>query len=190
MFAYDVDQFFVTHDRRYTSPLAQCLENHLRLRTGSVLHCDSINHRTVAEGIQFANGVAYDAHRQLLYVASMLSQSVLVMRYDADRGVVQKEQEFAVATGIDNLNFGEGSYTLATGHPKPPPLARSNANPDVIAPSEAFQVLLKEKGHIIDKRVFYRSEGDPLHSSSTAADLNGITLIGSLFDNRLAVCEF
>lgn len=179
-------EFFLSHDHGSRSHFMQNLEHYLRWGRGYLTRYDGKNFARVANGIFFANGLALDEKKQILYVAAMLEKKVRV--YDVkDPAHPVLRHRILVAAGPDNIKLAEDGSLWIGSHPQLFALKRHSERHQEIAPSLVIRVKDPSSDHAVAEEVMVNA-GDQLSATSVALPLGDRLFLGTIYDRRLLSC--
>lgn len=180
---------YVTLDKKAkTGSFDEVVEGAFEARTGKVLLIDADKGaRVVAQGLQYANGIALSPDGKTAYVAETTGRSlVLYDRNPEDDGLMLRERVF-LGTGVDNITVDAQGRVFIAAHPKLLTFAFGHAkSAEKLAPS---QVLFIDPAKKAADQI-YLSLGKDLSGSSTAVvDIEARRmLVGSVFEPHLLSC--
>ena len=193
-------EFYVTNDHGAGGRLARTAEDLFRMRRGTVVHYDGAKPegarlRTVARGLLYPNGIALSADRRTLYVAATRDAAVHVFDVRSDGMTTPREapdRTVALKFGPDNLAWDRRGRLLVAGHPDLARFTIYALTGDFrigvrTAPSEVARLDLAATPVRIEP--LYRDDGGQISGASVAAATNGTLLVGSVYDDRIVVCE-
>ncbi len=177
--------FYVTNDVKpgRHSALAPF---HFLTRTGSgqILYADGAVWRMAAENLRFANGVDVSADGERLYAAETAGGTIRLFDRDLETGALTPAGNVRVPAAPDNIAVDHDGSLWIGAHPKPLKIPRHGANPAVLSPSQVFR--LTPEGAL---QSVYRDNGEELSASSIAVRLDGIMLVGALYDDKFLICD-
>lgn len=110
------ETFYVTNDHGARSCWQRNLRDLFGLNRGHVLYYDGSAFRAAAGDVPFANGIAYDGARDVLYVASSLDGTIERFRADAG-GALDHRTSIGLGTAPDNLTVLPDGRVLLAAHP-------------------------------------------------------------------------
>ncbi|MDT8438992.1 MAG: SMP-30/gluconolactonase/LRE family protein [Wenzhouxiangellaceae bacterium] len=184
--AVDFERYYFTNDHGIESGWKRTLEDWLRRPWASVVYFDGREYRTVAEGLNYANGIALSDNGERVYVAETTRSRIREYTRDAATGGLTEQRPIAIGFGVDNLVIhpGDGALWLAghvnlfafLGH------ARDAGN---LSPSIAARIDLKE-GSV---ETVFMDDGQLLSGSSVAVRAGDYLLIGAVFSPHLVECR-
>ena len=193
-------EFYVTNDHGAGGRLARTAEDLFRMRRGTVVHYDGAKPqgarlRTVARALLYPNGIALSADRRTLYVAATREAAVYAFDVRPDRPAKPQatpDRTIALKFGPDNLAWDRRGRLLVAGHPDLARFTIYALTGDLrigvrTAPSEVARLDLAATPVRIEP--LYRDDGGQISGASVAAATNGTLLVGSVYDDRIVVCE-
>jgi len=147
----DAHRFYFTNDHKYTEGIGKLLEDYGGLSISNVIYFDGQNYTKVASGIAYANGINYDAKRNLLFVASPRKFLVKVYHRNED-GSLDFIENIDCDTGVDNIEFDTDGNLWIGAHPNLLHFASYAKGKKAIAPSEIIKINYKgKKDYTIEK---------------------------------------
>jgi arylesterase/paraoxonase len=181
------DSFYVTLDHGSAIHFWQQVEHFTRFGRGSLMHFDGKNFNTVEEHIFFANGLAQDPARGLLYVAEMLAKKIRVYKME-DRGKITYLRSISLASAPDNIKVDEQGDLWAGTHANLFALKKHSENHRAKAPTVIVQIAqpFEEKSKIQDRMI---DDGKKLSAASIALHLGGHLYLGSIYDDKVLDCQ-
>ncbi len=207
--ALDHERFLITNSFGSCSPLGQILEAAAGLfgfGWSNVLYYDGENFNKVADGFLSANGIAVvpgqkDNGEGMVFVAT--SGERALYQYPLEKmlaagDVVGYQTKASIKSALDNIEVHPDRRTLYIGsHPSRVRFALHAIAPSIFptSPSEVVRVEIGDgtaqggKRSLHVQRFYYFDDGTELSASSVAAVTNDLMLIGSVFSNRIVVCD-
>lgn len=170
-------RFYVTNDHYFVRQPWRTLEDYLRLPISQLLYVDQGQARVVQTGLAFANGVAWHAERQELFVAALGSNQILAYRVQAD-GQLRERARLDANSAVDNIEMGDDGYLWIGAHPKPLQFVGHANNPPSLSASQVLR-MNPQTGAL---SVVYQNTGQEISGSSVGAQWNDRLLIGSVFE--------
>lgn len=180
--------FYVTNDHGSSSGFGRLVEEYLQLAKSNVLYYDGKRHRTVAEGLAYANGINMSPDGKTVYVAATVGQKVCVYDRDAYSGDLTLRHAIELETGVDNIEMDEKGDLWIGSHPKLLTFVKYSQDPKKISPSQVLKVAIKDSGQYTVEEI-YLNNGKHLSGSSVAAIFKDTMLIGSVFDEHFLLCK-
>ena len=185
--AVEQGHFYVTVDHLPNPAWLNRIGDYLRLPLGAIDYFDGQRFVRQATGIAFANGIAASPDGQRVYVASMLAGKVLVFDVDAQAGLHQR-MEVSLPGKPDNLSWQGDNTLLVALHPRILDLAKQEKWRDHKAPSRIVKLTFQTQADVHIEEIL-ADDGQGIASSSVAIFSNGALWVGSVFDNKVLVCD-
>jgi len=185
MVALDGKRFYFTNDHGYTEGFGKLTEEYLGRAVSTVYYFDGKNYREVADGIAYANGINFDAARNLLFVAS--PRGFLVNVYHVqDNGDLVFVEDIDCGTGVDNIEFAPDGKLWIGCHPSLLTFAEyAKGNLD-ISPSEIITIDYKGKGDYQVESIFM-DDGNEMSAATVAPVYNNRIFVGNVMDDEFLV---
>lgn len=181
------EEFYFTNDHGYTDGLGKVIEEYGGMAWSSVIHVKNGVFQKVADGIAYANGIAHDKKRELLYVASPRHFLVKVYARHTD-GTLTFIENIPAGTGVDNITLdGQGRLWIGA-HPN---LLRFQAYAQgkvPHAPSEILRIDYKEKGNYTVE-VMALDDGTTLSGATVAVPYQDKVLVGNVMDDSVVILQ-
>lgn len=186
--AFDSHTFYLTRDHGAHSAAGKLLEDIAGPGRASVLFYDGSQFKTVADGLDYANGISMSPDHRILYVAETLSGNI--RRYLTKRGSgdLTALTPFQVQVGIDNVEVTEDGVLWVAAHPKLLTFLQYSRDPARQSPSQVFRIRFNAPGDYEIEEI-YLGNGEYLSGSSVAGRWHDFFLIGSVFDRRFLLCK-
>ncbi|MDH5610516.1 MAG: SMP-30/gluconolactonase/LRE family protein, partial [Cyclobacteriaceae bacterium] len=146
-------RFYFTNDHKYTSGLGEHAENYLGLALSNVVYVENGNYREVANGIAYANGIAFDTRKKLVYVSSPRRFQVNVYN-QLENGDLDYLEALSVNTGVDNVELDENGDLWIGCHPNLLQFTSYVKGKKPIAPSEVIVINYNGKNDYSLRSVF------------------------------------
>jgi len=184
----DNNRFYFTNDHKYIEGFGRLTEDYLGRSLSNVIYFDGTTYREVANGIAYANGINYDAKRNLLYVAS--PRKFLIKVYNVlQNGDLEYIEDIDSATGVDNIEFDNKGQLWIGSHPN---LLRFSAyakgNKDY-SPSEIIKIDYRGLNDY-SLETIYLEDGSTMSGSSVAAPFGNLILAGNVKDDHFLVLKY
>ena len=179
--------FYFTNDHGYTAGTMKLIEEYSGLALSNVIYADETSYREVASGIAYANGIAFDRQRKLVFVASPRHFSVTVYQYQQGGDLIPIE-DVDCGTGVDNLTLDKQGKIWIGAHPN---LLRFSAYAQgkyKTAPSEIITLDYREKGNYKVESIWVDT-GNNMSGSTVAIPFSGGILTGNVMDNHFLILE-
>jgi len=183
----DENRFYFTNDHKYVDGVGRLLEDYGGLGLSNVVYFDGENYLQVASGIAYANGINYDANRNLLFVASPRYFRVKVYSANAD-GTLDFIEDIDCGTGVDNIEFDTEGNLWIGSHPNLLRFSSYAAGKKETAPSEIIKVDYRRQGDY-DVEMIYLNDGTEMSASTVATPYQEIILTGNVADSHFLVLE-
>lgn len=184
----DNERFYFTNDHAFTKGLGMLAEDYLGLALSNVIYYDGSTYREVASGISYANGINYDAKRNLLFVAS--PRKFLVKVYNVlDNGSLDFIEDIDCGTGVDNIEFDADGNLWIGSHPNLLKFASYAKGKVDHSPSEIIKINYKgENDYSVE--TIYLEDGKTMSASTVAAPFGDYILSGNVMDDSFLVLEY
>lgn len=183
----DENRFYFTNDHRSTSGFGKFNEEYLGARKTNVVYFDGNQFIEVADGIAYANGINFDAKRNLLYVASPRDFLVKVYKI-AELGDLEFEADIPCGSGVDNIELDELGNLWIGSHPSLLHFNAYNKNFADKSPSEILKVTYKSKDDYKVEKM-YVENGSTMSGSSVAVPFSNFLLAGNVKDKRFLILK-
>ncbi|MEL6560269.1 MAG: hypothetical protein AAFQ94_18920, partial [Bacteroidota bacterium] len=181
------NQFYFTNDHRYTKGFGRFVEDYLGFGYSNVVYFDGENYREVASGIAYANGINYDADRNLLFVAS--PRGFLVKVYETQKdGSLSFIEDIDCGTGVDNIEYDEEGNLWIGSHPNLLRFSAYAAGKKETSPSEIIKIAYRAKGDYKVEKVYVET-GDDMSASTVAATYKNLIFTGNVMDDNFLILE-
>lgn len=183
----DEKRYYVTNDHGYEHGIGRLVEEYGNLAISNVLYYDGVEHHIAADGISFANGINYDAERNLIYVASPRRFCVKVYKPQQD-GTLEFVEDIPCGTGVDNIEFDENGNLWIGCHPDLLHFASYAKRKKDISPSEIIKVEYRAKDDYTVTSV-YENDGSQLSATSVATPFNDLIFAGTVKDDKMLILK-
>jgi arylesterase/paraoxonase len=184
----DKDRFYFTNDHGYTKGLGMLAEDYLGLALSNVIYFDGSTYREVASGISYANGINYDAKRNLLFVAS--PRKFLVKVYSIlENGSLEFIEDIDCGTGVDNIEFDTEGNLWIGSHPNLLKFASYAKGKEEHSPSEIIKIDYRGKNDYSVKTI-YLEDGKTMSASTVAAPFGDYLLSGNVMDDTFLILNY
>ena len=190
--AFGPAQFYVTNDvAKGRNSLNGRVDFLLGIGSGELLMFDGNSWGSAARGLRFANGVTLSADGQKLIVAETAGKALSVFDRNRESGALSNRQHIGLDSFPDNLSWRDDGFLLIGSHPKPLALSTYMASPDKRrAPSQIFGLRFDGADQRPAKPVLlYQDDGRHLSAASVAVQQPGVTIIGSIMENKFLLCD-
>jgi arylesterase / paraoxonase len=183
----DENRFYFTNDHGYTKGIGKIAEEYLGLSLANVIYFDGRNFIEVAKGIGYANGINFDAKRNLIFVASPRKFLIKVYSKKED-GALEFIEDIPCGTGVDNIEFDKDGNLWVGGHPNLLRFAAYAKGRKETSPSEIIKISYKGKGDYTVESV-YTNDGTAMSALTVAATFGDIILAGNVMDKKFLVLK-
>ncbi len=185
--AIDKERFYFTNDHGYTSGLGKFGEEYLGMAVCDVIYFDGKNYSVVDGGIAYANGINYDAKRNLLFVAS--PRGFLVKVYDvlAD-GKLNWIEDIDCGTGVDNIEFDQDGKLWIGCHPNLLAFQAYSKDNKPYSPSEIITIDYRGKGDYTVESI-YENDGSMMAAATVAVTDSDRIFVGNVMDEHFIVLK-
>lgn len=170
-------RFYVTNDHYFVTQPWRTLEDYLRLPIAQLVYFDQEPARVVQGGLAYANGVAWHAGRQELFVAALGGNQVRGYRREADGGLFERAR-FDADSAVDNIEVGTDGALWIGAHPKPLQFVGHAKDASKRSPSQVLR-MDPQTGAV---STVYQNLGQEMSGSSVGAQWHDRLLIGSVFE--------
>ncbi|MBE9488738.1 MAG: hypothetical protein IMY67_00470, partial [Bacteroidetes bacterium] len=138
-------------------------------------------------GIAYANGINFDAKRNLIFVASPRKFLVKVYSRNTD-GSLEFIEDIPCGTGVDNIEFDSDGNLWIGAHPNLLKFAAYAKGKEAMSPSEIIKIAYKGKNDYTVEKIFV-NDGTAMSSSSVAAPFKDLILTGNVMDNKFLILK-
>lgn len=183
----DEKRFYFTNDHKYKDRIGRFSEDYLGFSMSNVIYFDGIDFSEVADGIAYANGINFDAKRNLVFVASPRKFLVKVYHKNED-GALTFIEDINCKSGVDNIEFDENGHLWIGSHPNLLHFASYAKGDETISPSEIIKINYKQKGEYNIEQI-YMEDGTNMSASTVAAPFGNLVLTGNVMDNKFLVLK-
>lgn len=179
------EALWISHDHGSRSHFLQQLEHYSRIGRGFLSRYDGTAFARAADGIFFANGLALDKQRKLLYVAAMLEKSVRV--YDVSSAEPKLLRAIPLSAGPDNITLDSDGTLWAGAHPKILTLKKHSEEHGLPAPSLVMRVKEPWRDGAVGEEMMV-NDGSAISAASVALPLGKQLFLGSIYDQKILSC--
>ncbi|MFK7814085.1 MAG: hypothetical protein AB8B59_16425 [Maribacter sp.] len=183
----DENRFYFTNDHKYEEGIGRLLEDYGGLGLSNVVFFDGENYKEVANGIGYANGINYDAKRNLLFVASPRNFEVKVYAPNED-GSLKFIEDIDCDTGVDNIEFDSKGNLWIGSHPNLLAFSSYAGGGKDISPSEIIKIEYRSKGDFSIEKI-YINDGSEMSASTVAAPYQDLIVTGNVMDSHFLVLK-
>ena len=183
----DENRFYFTNDHKYKEGLNRLSEDYLGREISNVVYFDGQNYIEVANGIAYANGINFDAKRNLVFVASPRKFLVKVYQKNEDNTLTFIEN-IDCKTGVDNIEFDESNNLWIGSHPNLMHFAAYAKGKEDYSPSEIIKIDYKNMGDYTIEQI-YMEDGSKMSASTVAAPFGDLILTGNVMDAHFLILK-
>ena len=183
----DENRFYFTNDHGYTKGIGRFMEEYAGLAVSNVVYFDGKNYNEVADGIAYANGINFDAKRNLLFVASPRKFLVKVYSRNTD-GSLEFIENIPCGTGVDNIEFDTEGNLWIGAHPNLLRFTAYAKGGKDISPSEIVKIQYKGKNDYTVEKI-YVNDGTEMSASTVAAPFGNLILTGNVMDDKFLILK-
>lgn len=183
----DENRFYFTNDHKYKDGVGRFSEDYLGFGFSNVIYFDGKNYTQVADEIAYANGINFDAKRNLLFVASPRKFLVKVYQKNEDNSLTFIE-DIDCKTGVDNIEFDENGDLWIGAHPNLLHFAAYAKGDETISPSEIIKIKYNKKEDYKIEQI-YMEDGKNMSASTVAVPFGNLILTGNVMDDNFLILE-
>ncbi len=183
----DEHRFYFTNDHNYIDGLGRLLEDYAGLAISNIIYFDGETYREVADGIAYANGINYDAKRNLVYVASPRKFLVKVYNRNED-GSLKFIENIDCGTGVDNIELDAEGHLWIGAHPNLLRFASYAKGQKKTAPSEIIKINYKGTGDYTLETI-YLEDGTTMSGSTVAVPYKDLIITGNVMDPNFLILK-
>ena len=181
----DENRFYFTNDHQYEAGFGRFLEDYAGWAISNVVYFDGEKYTEVADGIAYANGINYDAERNLLFVASPRNFLAKVYQPNED-GSLNFIEDIDCGTGVDNIEFDSEGDLWIGSHPNLLAFSSYAGGRSEKAPSEIIKIAYRgTKNYTIEQ--IYMNDGFEMSGTTFAIPYKDIILTGNVMDEHFLV---
>ena len=181
------NEFYFTNDHKHTEGIKRLAEDYLGLRLSNVVYFDGNDYREVAGSIAYANGINFDADRNLLFVASPRDFRVKVYEQKAD-GSLNFIENIACGTGVDNIEFDRDGRLWIGSHPSLLHFSSYAAGKREKSPSEIVVIDYQGKSKY-EVSSIYLEDGTAMSAATVAVPINDLIFFGNVMDEHFLILK-
>lgn len=181
------EKFYFTNDHRFTEGIGKLAEEYLGLAISNVIFYNGETYREVADGFAYANGINYDANRNLLFVASPRDFKLKIFKVSENYNLKLVDVVHC-GTGVDNIDIDNTGKLWIGGHPNLLVYQAYAKNKRAQAPSEIIKIDFKSRSEHSIETIFL-DDGEIVSGSTVATVYNQIMLIGNVMDDKLIIWQ-
>lgn len=183
----DENRFYFTNDHYYTKGVGRFIEDYVGLSVSNVVYFDGKNYNEVASGIAYANGINFDAKRNLIFVASPRDFLVKVYSRNID-GSLDFIEDIPCGTGVDNIEFDAEGNLWIGAHPNLLKFTAYAKGKEEFSPSEIIKIQYKGKNDYAVEKI-YVNDGTEMSASTVAAPFGNLILTGNVMDDKFLILK-
>ncbi len=183
----DENRFYFTNDHRYTEGIGLFFEEYGGRSISNVVYFDGKNYTEVAGGIAYANGINFDAKRNLLFVASPRGFLVKVYSKNND-GSLDFIEDIPCGFGVDNIEIDTEGNLWIGGHPNLLQFKAYAQGKKETSPSEIIKITYKGKGDYVIEHI-YTEDGSNMSGATVAAPFGDYIFTGNVMDSHFLVLK-
>ena len=184
----DDNRFYFTNDHKYTEGFGRLTEDYLGRSLSNVIYFDGTTYREVANGISYANGINYDAKRNLLFVASPRKFLIKVYKTNVD-GSLEFIENIDCGTGVDNIEFDTEGNLYIGAHPNLLKFASYAKGKVEHSPSEIIKIDYSNTNDYSVETV-YLDDGTTMSGSTVAAPFGDLLLTGNVMEDFFLILKY
>lgn len=182
--AIRLNKFYLTRDHLLQNHFLRILEDASRIGLGKLLFYDNGSVSVIADGLRFANGLAFDKEINRLYMAEMLAKKI--HQYDITNLKNPKLlTKWDVPGAPDNM-FVNADALYVASHNKIFDLVLHQSSRKRKSPSSIYE-FNKSTG---SNKLLYSNDGTEISASSIAIPISGKMYLGTIFDKKFLVCNY
>ncbi len=183
----DENRFYFTNDHGFTKGIGRFLEDYGGLPLSNVVYYDGQNYNTVASRIAYANGINFDAKRNLLFVASPRNFLVKVFSPKKD-GTLEFIENIPCGTGVDNIEFDNDANLWIGSHPNLLTFAAYAQGKKNYSPSELIKIIYRGKNDFSVTKIF-EDDGEKMSASTVAIPFGNLIFTGNVMDDKFLILK-
>ncbi|MEO0570063.1 MAG: hypothetical protein AAF039_00060 [Bacteroidota bacterium] len=181
------NEFYFTNDHYYQNGLGRLAEDYLGLAKCETVYFDGSGYRVVDHSLSYANGINYDASRNLLFIASPRGFKINVYERLVN-GDLKYFDSIDCSTGVDNLEFDSQGNLWSGCHPNLMAFAAYAKGKKPKAPSEVIKINYQGQGDYTIASPFV-DDGTSISATSVAAPYKNLLLVGNVMDDHFLILE-
>ncbi len=180
-------QFYFTNDHYYQNGLGRLAEDYLGLAKCETIYFDGSTYRVVDNNLSYANGINYDASRNLLFIAS--PRGFKINAYQRlKNGDLEYFDTIECGTGVDNLEFDSQGHLWSGCHPNLMAFTKYAKGKKPRAPSELIKIDYRGQGDY-DIETPFLDDGSTISATTVAAPYKNLLLVGNVMDDHFLILE-
>ncbi len=183
----DADRFYFTNDHGSSTRWGRMGEDYLGMRRSGIVYYDGKAYRDVAGHIAYANGIAIDGSRSLLYLAS--PRDFLIKVYGIEEsGDLTFVEDIDCNTGVDNIALDEERVLWVGCHPDLLSFTIYAGGSREVAPSEVIKVQYRGKGDY-EVTTIAMDDGQNMSAATVAIPYKNKLYLGNVMDDHMIVLD-
>ncbi|MFT4565931.1 MAG: arylesterase/paraoxonase [Saprospiraceae bacterium] len=183
----DETQFYFTNDHGSDTDMGLLGEDYLGWRRSGVVFYDGTQYKEVAGDIAYANGIAADQERNLLYVASPRDMLIKVFTMDR-KGNLDFIEDIPCGTGVDNIELDLEGNLMVGCHPSLLHFSAYALGKNEMAPSEIIKIEYRTKSDYIINQLA-EDDGAIMSAATVAIPYENRLYLGNVMDNHMVVLQ-
>lgn len=183
----DENRFYFTNDHNYTEGIGRFMEDYAGFSASNVIYFDGEHYTKVATRIAYANGINFDAKRNLLFVASPRKFLVKVYSRNSD-GSLEFIEDIDCKTGVDNIEFDTEGNLWIGAHPNLLRFTAYAKGKEDTSPSEIIKIEYRNTNDYTIETI-YLEDGAVMSASTVAAPFGNLILTGNVMDDKFLILK-
>jgi len=171
--AISPSQFYLTNDGRSHDQFNRSIDAFFNRSEGKVLFYDGERFHTVADKLNFPNGIAFEKTSGRLYVGESLSGNILI--YQPVDNQLKLQHSIRLIPGIDNIGFTQSGRLLIAIHPNLFALSRYKSKQEYPSPSLVYELDVNSN----QPEIIFQSSGEVLSGVSSAIRFRNKLFLGN-----------
>jgi arylesterase / paraoxonase len=135
----------------------------------------------------YANGINFDANRNLLFVASPRKFLIKVFSVQTD-GALEFIEDIDCNSGVDNIEFDTEGNLWVGAHPNLLRFAAYAKGKEATSPSEIIKIKYNGKNDYTVETV-YLEDGSEMSASTVAAPFGNLLITGNVKDDAFLILK-
>jgi len=182
----DASRFYFTNDHGSDTELGLLSEDYLGFKCSGVIYYDGAQYGNVADGIAYANGIAIDKNRDLLYVASPRDFLIKVYKIEKGNGTLNFIEDIPCDTGVDNIELAQDGDLMVGCHPSLLHFSSYALGKSEIAPSEIIRIAYRgENDYTVTS--LGEDDGSIMSAATVAIPYNKDLYLGNVMDDHMVI---
>ncbi|MCQ8184651.1 SMP-30/gluconolactonase/LRE family protein [Parvularcula maris] len=179
------DGFYITNDKRWIGGLRGAMETYLLLPVADVVRFERGSARIVADGLNYANGIALSEDRGTLYVNEV--QGRRMRAYDVgENGDLAERTRFSMGSAPDNVTIAKGGSLISAGISD---AFRFEAFRDEKA-DDAPSLILRVDPKSGEKETLFYDDSGQISGATVGLQHGSELLIGTAYGRHVARCPY